>query len=149
MFLSLVAAPTEGHRIGTLTSLRDKRRFNVAGSRARDQMWLFHTATLNDLSPNRFRYRLLQYCQDPRLEPTSVEGLNVEALKAMRATADQSRVQPPAPFESWFEVDVFLQITGRGHQVIPQFEVAGIRIDLVVERMQGRLAVEWGAFPVF
>jgi very-short-patch-repair endonuclease len=142
MFLSLVAAPTEGHRIGTLTSLRDERRFNVAASRARDQMWLFHTATLNDLSPNCLRYRLLQYCQDPRLEPTSVEGVNVDALKAMRATVDPSSVQPPAPFESWFEVDVFLQITARGYRVIPQFEVAGYRIDLVVEGMQGRLAVE-------
>jgi very-short-patch-repair endonuclease len=142
MFLSLVAAPMEGHRIGTLTSLRDKRRFNVAASRARDQMWLFHTATLNDLSPNCFRYRLLQYCQDPRLDPILVEGLNVEALKAMRAVVNQPRVQPQAPFESWFEVDVFLQITGRGYRVIPQFEVAGCRIDLVVEGMQGRLAVE-------
>ena len=77
-------------------------------------MWLFHTATLNDLSPNCFRYRLLQYCQDPRLEPTTVEGLNVETLTAMRATVAPSRVQPSAPFESWFEVDVFLQITGGG-----------------------------------
>jgi very-short-patch-repair endonuclease len=142
MFLSLVTAPAEGHRIGTLTSLRDERRFNVAASRARDQMWLFHTATLNDLSPNCLRYRFLQYCQDPRLEPTSLEGLNVEALRAMRATADQSNVQPPDPFESWFEVDVFLQVTARGYRVIPQCEVAGYRIDLVVEGMRGRLAVE-------
>ncbi len=47
MFLSMVAAPNA--TIGTLTMSSDERRFNVAASRARDQMWLFHSATLNDL----------------------------------------------------------------------------------------------------
>ena len=51
IFMSLVSAPGEGHRIGTLSTEAAKRRFNVAASRARDQMWLFHSATLNDLSP--------------------------------------------------------------------------------------------------
>src|SRR5258708_7188085 len=35
MFLSMVSAPNR--RIGTLSSARDERRFNVAASRARDQ----------------------------------------------------------------------------------------------------------------
>jgi len=47
IFLSMVAAPNE--RIGAMTKPADERRFNVAASRARDQMWLFHSVTINDL----------------------------------------------------------------------------------------------------
>ncbi len=46
------------------------------------------------------------------------------------------------PFESLFEQHVFQKIAERGYRVIPQYEVAGYRIDLVVEGMRGRLAVE-------
>lgn len=142
MFLSLVAAPAEGRRIGTLASQRDERRFNVAASRARDQVWLFHTATLNDLSPNCLRYRLLQYCHNPQVQPTTLQGLDLEEIKTIARTTNRDRIKSPTPFESWFEVDVFLKIAERGYRVIPQFEVAGYRIDLLVEGMQGRLAVE-------
>jgi len=136
MFLSMVVAPTEGRRIGTLASQKDERRFNVAVSRAKDQLWLFYTATLNDLSPRCLRYRLLQYCQNPMVQPIPLEALKIDD------SIDRNMVSPPSPFESWFEVDVFLKITERGYRVVPQYEVAGYRIDLVVEGMRGRLAVE-------
>ncbi len=142
IFLSLVSAPTPGRRIGTLASEKDKRRFNVAVSRAKDQLWLFHTATLNDLSKECLRYKLLEYCKNPNVKPSSLEGIDIEELRIKSQTVDRSRVKPPSPFESWFEVDVFLEIARRGYRVIPQIEVAGYRIDLVVEGMQGRLAVE-------
>jgi very-short-patch-repair endonuclease len=142
MFLGLVSAPGEGVRIGTLTSERDRRRFNVAASRAKDQMWLFHTATLNDLSPNCLRYRLLEYCLNPQVQPSSVEGLALDELWRLSRSRERDKRLPPHPFESWFELDVFLKIAERGYRVIPQFEVAGYRIDLVIEGMQGRLAVE-------
>jgi very-short-patch-repair endonuclease len=142
MFLSLVSAPMEGHWIHPLASPRDERRFNVAVSRARDQMWLFHTATINDLSPNCFRYRLLQYCQNPQVQPITTEGLDIQKLRTTAQTTDRDRVNPPSPFDSWFEIDVFLKIAERGYRVIPQFEIAGYRIDLVIEGIEGRLAVE-------
>jgi very-short-patch-repair endonuclease len=142
MFLSLVSAPTEGRRIGTLASPRDERRFNVAVSRARDQMFLFHTATINDLSPNCLRYRLLQYCQNPHVQPITIEGLDIDKLRAAAQTMDRDRAKPPFPFDSWFEIDVLLKVARRGYRVIPQFEIAGYRIDLLVEGMKGRLAVE-------
>lgn len=41
MFLSMVAAPNA--RIGALADYAAQRRFNVAASRAQDQMWLFHS----------------------------------------------------------------------------------------------------------
>ncbi len=51
-------------------------------------------------------------------------------------------MNPPIPFDSWFEVDVALVLLRRNFIVLPQYEVAGKRIDLVVEGGQARLAVE-------
>jgi superfamily I DNA and/or RNA helicase len=59
MFLSLVAASNE--RIGPLTKAADERRFNVAASRARDMMILFHSVTCDDLSASCLRRHLLDF----------------------------------------------------------------------------------------
>lgn len=114
MFLSMVSAPTEGHRIGTLSSPKDERRFNVAVSRAKDQLWLVHSATPNDLSPKCLRYRLLQYCLDPHLEESGAVGFDLEELRLIASRrSDRQESRPPDPFDSWFEVDVFLRIANR------------------------------------
>ncbi len=142
MLLSLVSAPDSERRIGTLTTEADRRRFNVAASRAQDQMVLFHSATLNDLSARCFRYQLLQYCSNPTVDAVPVRGLNSEDIARLAAMADRRTVRQPDPFESWFEVDVYLKLVARGYRVLPQYEVAGYRIDLVVEGMASRIAVE-------
>jgi len=144
MFLSMVAAPNQ--RIGALTKDDDKRRFNVAASRAQDQMWLFHTATSNDLNPNCVRRRLLDFFQDPRGSFERSTGVSVEELgRAAEKGQRQIGSQPP-PFDSWFEVDVALRIARDGYRVTPQFELAKYQIDLVIEgEVDGklrRLAVE-------
>lgn len=142
ILLSLVAAPTESH-MASPTTFRDEQRFNVAASRAKDQMLLFHSVTLGDLhNPESLRYKLLDYCLNPHLEPAPVEGHTFEDLKSQAARRDKSKADPPHPFESWFELEVFLRIVGRGYRAIPQFKIADHRIDIVVEGMQGRLAVE-------
>ncbi len=135
MFISMVAATNE--RIGPLVKETDKRRFNVADSRAADQSWLFHSVTLADLNPNDYRYQLLSYYLNPHVEPIEVDGIEIEKLRVMKRNSD-----PPEPFDSWFEIDVFLQLHERGYRVIPQYRVANYKIDLVVEGMRGRLAVE-------
>lgn len=139
MFLSLVAAPNR--RIGSLTKETDKRRFNVAASRAQDQMWLLHTAGLNDLSPQCLRHRLLKHFLSPQM-PNSVPGIDSAELKAAADEPRRDRVSPPPPFESWFEVDVFLRVNQRGFRAIPQYKVGHYRIDLVIEGREGRLAIE-------
>jgi superfamily I DNA/RNA helicase/very-short-patch-repair endonuclease len=123
VFMSMVAAPNE--RIGALTKEADKRRFNVAASRAKDQVWLFHTATLNDLNQEDLRFKLLSYYENPGQSPIGAP--------------DWSRC------ESQFERDVGQQITARGYRVVVQFEplgAGGKRIDLVVEGEKTRLAIE-------
>lgn len=142
MFLSLVSAPTEGYRIGTLADQKAERRFNVAASRAKDQLWLFHTATLNDLNPLCLRYRLLEYCLNPHLRPVELEGVNIGELRKLARTVQRTRFNHPPPFDSWFEVDVFFEIIDRGYRVIPQYQLGGYYIDLLVQGIEGRLGVE-------
>ena len=142
IFLSMVAAPTNGRHIGVLSKESDKRRFNVAASRARDQMWLFHSVTVEELSTHCFRRKLLEHCLNPTVQQENIEGIEIEQLRRQAYEADRSSTRQPAPFDSWFEVDVFLRIADRGFRVIPQFHLAGKYIDLLVEGMQGRLAVE-------
>ena len=130
MFLSMVAAEKddngERQRIGPLADAAARRRFNVAASRARDQIWLFHTVDSASLSPTCMRRCLLDYMLDRRRKPPEEH--------------DQR-------FESDFERDVFQRITQRGFHVRAQVAVGDTtahryRIDLVVEGMQARLAVE-------
>lgn len=138
IFLSMVAAPNE--RIGPLTKAADERRFNVAASRARDQMWLFHSVQLEDLSEKDLRRKLLEFFLNSK--PRQVAGIDKHELERRAKQDNRSVVRPPAPFESWFEVDVALELLRKGYVVTPQFEVAGKRIDLVVEGGHARLAVE-------
>lgn len=142
IFLSMVAAANDGRHIGVLSKEADKRRFNVAASRARDQMWLFHSVTLDDLSAHCFRRQLLEYCLNPTAKPDTIPNLDTDHLRRQASEANRGDSRAPLPFDSWFEVDVFLRIVDRGFRVIPQYPIAGKRIDLLVEGMQGRLAVE-------
>lgn len=138
MFLSLVAASNE--RIGPLTKAADERRFNVAASRARDQMYLFHSVTCDDLSTSCLRRQLLEFFENTR--PQEVAGINREELERRAAQDNRAVVKPPHPFESWFEVDVALELLRKGFVVLPQHKVADKRIDLVIEGGHARLAVE-------
>ena len=142
MFLSMVSAPRDGRSIRAMTDADTQRRFNVAASRAKDQLYLFHTATLADLNPTCMRYQLLQYCLDPQVAIPDVAGLDLSELERLAVQVRREPGNKPDPFESWFELDVFLRVARRGYRVIPQFEVAGCRIDLVVQGMDGSLAVE-------
>ncbi|HOJ33427.1 MAG TPA: AAA domain-containing protein [Candidatus Hydrogenedentes bacterium] len=138
ILLSLVAANNE--RIGPFTKPADVRRFNVAASRAKDQMILFHSVTCDDLSVHDLRRRLLEFFE--QTGSVSVAGIEREELERRAAQDNRRVVSPPSPFESWFEVDVALELLRRNFAVIAQHEVAGKRIDLVVEGGQARLAIE-------
>jgi very-short-patch-repair endonuclease len=137
IFLSLVIAPNVRYR--ALTRLPDQRRFNVAMSRARDQVWLFHSIRPHDLSPDDLRGRLIRFFESPQAMDPVVEDLNRLEREARKPRRLGSQ---PDPYESWFEVDVALELLRRRYRVRPQVEVAGYRIDLVVEGLDARLAVE-------
>jgi very-short-patch-repair endonuclease len=131
MFLGMVAAPTDkGNRLAALTGDVFRRRFNVSASRARDQMWLFHSVTQTDLNPDCLRWKLLEHFLHPETtDPDPELGVVTE------------RDRHPA-FDSLFEQRVYLRIKGRGYRVRPQVPAYGYRIDLVVTGGENRLAVE-------
>lgn len=138
MFLSLVAAGNK--RIGPLTRAADERRFNVAASRARDMMILFHSVTCDDLSASCLRRQLLDFFHNTK--PQQIAGVDRDELERRAARDNRIVVNAPAPFDSWFEVDVALELLRKDFTVLAQHVVAGKRIDLVVEGGQARLAVE-------
>ena len=139
VFLSLVVAPNVRHR--ALTTLPDQRRFNVAMSRARDQVRLFHSVRQHDLGPDDLRRKLIAFFETPAQGAFHRQSEDLERLER-EARSRRLRGNQPEPYESWFEVDVALELLRRRFAVHPQAEVAGYRIDLVVEGIHARLAVE-------
>ncbi|KJU83527.1 hypothetical protein MBAV_004276 [Candidatus Magnetobacterium bavaricum] len=128
MFLSMVVAPNAG--FSALTRDSDRQRFNVACSRARDQVFLFHSIALEDVSnPECVRYRLLQHYLNPQ-QPQLVNTL--EELESLA--------------ESVFELEVGRMIIERGYRLIAQYRPFlkdhNYRIDLVVQGENSRVAVE-------
>ncbi|MBN2287626.1 MAG: AAA family ATPase [Tissierellales bacterium] len=140
IFLSMVSAPNE--RVGVLSKEPDQRRFNVAASRARDQMWLFHSVTINHLSEQCYRRRLLEHFLNPTSHISRALSEDAEELRRKAFQANRMIEKPPRPFDSWFEVDVALNIAVKGYRVVPQFQFADKRIDLVIQGDKSQLAVE-------
>ncbi|OZC50778.1 hypothetical protein CH267_22240 [Rhodococcus sp. 06-621-2] len=128
MFLSMVIAP--GSSSKALTTDMFKRRFNVAATRARDQLWLFHSVTADSLSATDLRRSLLSY---------------VEAAPTVPVPAMPDPVSPTTPhpdFGSLFEQQVFLALRERGYHVNPRVDVNEMTIDLVVTGAAVRVAIE-------
>jgi very-short-patch-repair endonuclease len=135
IFLSMVAAPSPGKRMMALTQEQYVQRFNVAVSRAKDQVWVFHSVRQDEL-PNQecMRFQLLDYSY-------GVIGRrqNADTGTSSEVVPEDRRVEP---FDSLFEQRVYNRIVDRGYPVFPQYEALGYRIDLVVMGAHGRLAVE-------
>ena len=128
MFLSMVVAHNAPFR--ALAGEADRQRFNVATSRARDQVFLFHSIGLNAIkNVNCVRYKLLVWYRNPPL-----------------ARIEAGIVYLQRKAESEFEKEVGEMIIRKGYEVIPQHEPfpndIGYRIDLVIQGRKNRVAVE-------
>lgn len=101
-----------------------KKRFNVATSRARDQLWAVHSFDPDrHLKADDLRLKLLQHMKDPW---AAVNAYSNEVGKT----------------DSDFERQVLKRLTDSGYRVKAQWQVGYYRIDLVVEGDGKRLAVE-------
>ncbi|MEV1063008.1 AAA domain-containing protein [Streptomyces sp. NPDC050263] len=133
VFISTIVSltgPDGPRRIGHFSSSLNRQHLNVAASRARDQVWLFHSFTLTELGETDLRRAYLDWFSRPAEEQ---DGLGL------------GEVRPDVPheaFDSLFEQRVYLALRARGHQVRPQYPAGRYRIDLVVEGGTRRLAVE-------
>jgi very-short-patch-repair endonuclease len=108
-----------------------QQMYNVAASRAKDQMWLFSSVAQADLKRGDLRRSLMDYM----LSPPSVFGPSPEL-------AAVSETRPCEPFDSLFEQRVFREIRRRGYHAVPQYRVGSRSLDIVVVGEGGRLAVE-------
>lgn len=135
IFLSMVAAWNAGFT--ALTATPYVQRFNVAVSRAKDQVHLFHSLDLNHpqakgLKPEDLRARLINYIKE-------------------RGSALEDSVEPSTPvavdsFDSTMPTRVIRQVHNilaeRGFVVKPQYRALGSPIDLVVVGSSGKAAVQ-------
>jgi len=142
IFLSMVSARRENGRIVTMSDAKAKRRFNVAVSRARDQIFLAHSVQEGELGENCVRRRLLAHMKQPQVDPIRNPYWTIEELRKQSWNATRKRGNQPAPFDSWFEVDVFLTIADQGYLAVPQYEVHNYRIDIVIIGGSRKIAVE-------
>jgi len=123
IFISLVDTAGRGP-----LPLRDqqmfKQRFNVAASRARDQMWVVHSLDPDrDVKTGDLRRQLIEHAQDSGLMLRTLEE------KEKRTSSD-------------FERDVMKVLREAGYRVAPQWRAGAYHIDLVVEGDGRRLAIE-------
>jgi hypothetical protein len=133
MFLSMVKALDPNNLEDTIMPLTKKdaaQRFNVAATRGRDQVFLYHSIPLNEFrNQNDWRFKLLNWYYNPKTEELDA------GRAALKKEYDNGRA-------SSFSVDVGNLIIDRGYRVIPEYPVIGRRIDLVIQGENARLAVE-------
>ncbi len=112
-------------RIGAMTSRAAQRRFNVAASRARNQLWVVHSAPADAFADGDWRGDLIRYCESL---PSAARPTPSEMLERC---------------ESGFERDLVTSVLDRGHASLrTQHQVGRYRIDVVLEDGDNRLAVE-------
>jgi len=127
VFLSLVEGPREDGgpvRLVSESGRNDmyRRRYNVAASRAQDQMWVVYSLNPEiDLKPEDIRLRLIKHALNP---------------------SDSERKKQLNRAESDFEREVINRLQNKGYKVYSQWKIGSYRIDMVVEDRDKRIAIE-------
>ncbi|SCG67761.1 AAA domain-containing protein [Micromonospora coxensis] len=123
VLVSTVVSPHNG-AVSAFTKRDHHRRVNVAASRARDQLWVFHSVQPADLRDDDARGLLLTYCQNVNTAEEAYDDLEKRC-------------------DSDFEREVLRRILRRGYRPLPQFRIGRYRIDFVLPAPDGRrLAIE-------
>jgi hypothetical protein len=126
MFLAMVVSASPQPE--AFARKADEQRFNVAASRARDQLWLFHSLALEDLSPRCIRHRLLKHC----LAPASAAQTQRAAHETFEYYGTPALVR-----------EVYERLQAQGYRVIPEMKIGShpMRLDLAVEGRRARVGI--------
>lgn len=101
-----------------------RKRYNVAASRARDQLWVVDSLdSVNDLKPGDIRKMLIDY------------SLNPESVAISNAKIEQKAESP-------FESAVARFLTVRGYHLVQQWKVGAYRLDMVAVCGRKKVAIE-------
>ena len=127
VFLSMVDSGSEDgplpmHGFGPDDSYR--KRYNVAASRAKDQLWVVDSLdSSRDLKPGDIRKMLIDY------------SLNPAALELRHAEIQEKAESP-------FEVGVATALSDRGYHLEHQWKVGAYRLDMVAVYGKKTVAIE-------
>jgi len=127
IFLSLVDSGTGNGPIHMLNFGPDdsyRKRYNVAVSRARDQLWVVDSLDpANDLKPGDIRKTLIDYSLDP---------------KASEVARDEIQEKADSPFE----ISIATALADRGYHIVQQWKVGSYRLDIVAVCGKKKVAIE-------
>lgn len=127
IFLSLVDSNDRDgplRKTGEGADRSTKQRYNVAASRAKDQLWIIHSLDYSrDLQTGDLRRDLLEYADNPQAYADSAKNIELKA-------------------ESPFEEAVGKHLVSAGYNVVQQWEVGAYRIDIVVQYGGTKIAIE-------
>ncbi|MFN4198144.1 MAG: AAA domain-containing protein, partial [Flavobacterium sp.] len=132
------------------------KKINVALSRAKEQMILFHSVEHNDLQSTDFRNKILSFFKD--------EAKPISQLQIDNNNIERFRHNVPEPFDSWFECDIAKALIENGYSYIqPQYNVKeyelfynhklgkqvyiNFKIDLVIHNNGKMIAIECDGDP--
>ncbi len=102
----------------------NRKRYNVAVSRARDQIWVVNSLdAANDLKPGDIRKILIDYSINPH-----------------SAEIEHSKIEEQA--ESPFEAEVAKNLVDRGYHIVQQWKVGAYRLDMVAVCGKNTVAIE-------
>lgn len=101
-----------------------KQRYNVAVSRAKDQLWVVHSLDYTrDLKEGDIRRGLLEYVSDPHAYELKVKEIEKDS-------------------ESIFEEEVAKYLAAAGYHIKQQWKVGAYRIDMVAIYKNQKIAIE-------
>ena len=127
VFLSVVACNNgEGpiRLAGEGADQSTKKRYNVAASRARDQLWVVDSLDpSNDLKPGDLRKTLIDY------------SLNPQAFEIKQKEVEQRSESP-------FEEEVASKLIGKGYHIEQQRKIGAYRLDIVAMCGEKAVAIE-------
>lgn len=128
ILISLVDSPRQEGPLPIRNDDRFKQRYNVATTRARDQLWVVYSLdSAIDLKEGDLRKELIEFAHLASKNPEKV-------LNPISHLLEQT--------ESPFEQEVLTWLVNEGYKVYPQWQVGIYRIDLVVEYEGQRVAIE-------
>ncbi|MEG0022251.1 MAG: AAA domain-containing protein [Bacilli bacterium] len=101
-----------------------KKRYNVAVSRAKDQLWVVNSLdAANDLKPGDIRKKLLDYATNPDVFAFKEEEIKKKA-------------------DSVFEVQVANKLVSEGYHITQQYPVGAYRLDIVAIYKNSKVVIE-------
>lgn len=127
IFLSMVDSGTGNgplRLMGNGPNETNKKRYNVAASRAKDQLWVVDSLDpANDLKSGDLRKQLIEFSLNPKTMEERYQDIKNKA-------------------DSPFEVSVAKALVDRGYHIVQQWPVGAYRIDMVAIYQSKRIAIE-------